>query len=87
MFTNPRVLVLDEATSSLDGDLEASISDSISNLHGLTTVVMIAHRLSTIRNADNVVYLSNGKIEAQGSFDEVRRKLSDFDRQARIMGL
>ena len=87
MFTNPYLLVLDEATSSLDGETEASISDAIHALRGTTTVVMIAHRLSTVRNADLVVYMSDGKIVSTGSFDEVRRAVPDFDRQAKLMSL
>ena len=87
MFTRPHLLVLDEATSSLDGETEASISDSIQALRGSTTVVIIAHRLSTVRDADMVVYLSNGKVVATGSFEEVRNAVPDFDHQAKIMGL
>ena len=87
MFTRPNLLVLDEATSSLDGETEASIADAINALRGLTTVVMIAHRLSTVRNADMVVYLSEGKIVAAGTFEEVREAVPDFDRQAKLMGL
>ncbi len=87
MFTRPHLLVLDEATSSLDGETEASISEAIHALRGSTTVVMIAHRLSTVRNADIVVYLSEGKVMATGTFDEVRKAVPDFDRQAKLMGL
>jgi ABC-type multidrug transport system fused ATPase/permease subunit len=87
MFTRPLLLVLDEATSSLDGETEASISDAIHALRGSTTVIIIAHRLSTVRNADIVVYLSNGEVLATGSFDEVRKAVPDFDRQALLMGL
>ena len=87
MFTRPHLLVLDEATSSLDGETEASISAAIHALHGSTTVVMIAHRLSTVRNADIVVYLSQGRIIATGTFDEVREVVPDFDNQAKLMGL
>jgi ABC-type multidrug transport system fused ATPase/permease subunit len=87
MFTRPHLLVLDEATSSLDGETEANISDAIHALRGLTTVVIIAHRLSTIRNADRVVYLSEGKVLATGTFDQVRKAVPDFDHQAKIMGL
>ena len=87
MFTRPLLLVLDEATSSLDGETEASISAAIHELRGSTTVVMIAHRLSTVRNSDIVVYLSEGKIMAKGTFDEVRNAVPDFDRQAKLMGL
>ena len=87
MFTHPHLLVLDEATSSLDGETEASISEAIHALRGLTTVVIIAHRLSTVRNVDKVVYLSNGRALATGTFEEVRKVVPDFDFQAKIMGL
>jgi len=87
MFTKPHLLVLDEATSSLDGETEASISDAIHGLRGSTTVVMIAHRLSTVRNADIVVYMADGKIVATGKFEEVRQVVPNFDRQAKLMGL
>lgn len=87
MFTRPHLLVLDEATSSLDGETEASISEAIHALRGSTTVVMIAHRLSTVRNADIVVYMAKGKVIAIGSFDSVRKAVPDFDRQAKLMGL
>ena len=87
MFTRPHLLVLDEATSSLDGETEANITDAIHDLRGRTTVVMIAHRLSTVRNADIVIYLSKGTVMAMGTFDEVRKALPDFDRQAKLMGL
>jgi ABC-type bacteriocin/lantibiotic exporter with double-glycine peptidase domain len=86
-FTSPRLLVLDEATSSLDGETESAISDAIQELHGTTTVIMIAHRLSTIRKADLVVYMEEGSILARGSFNEVRAKVPNFDHQARLMGL
>lgn len=87
MFTRPHLLVLDEATSSLDGETEANITDAIHDLRGKTTVVMIAHRLSTVRNADIVIYLSNGAVMAMGTFEEVRKALPDFDGQAKLMGL
>jgi ABC-type multidrug transport system fused ATPase/permease subunit len=87
MFTRPLLLVLDEATSSLDAETESSISKAIHALRGSTTVISIAHRLSTVRNADKVVYLSNGKVLAIGTFDEVREAVPDFDRHAKIMGV
>jgi ABC-type multidrug transport system fused ATPase/permease subunit len=87
MFTRPLLLVLDEATSSLDGETEAAISEAIHELRGSATVVMIAHRLSTVRNADLVVYMADGKILATGTFDEVREAIPYFDRQAKLMGL
>ena len=87
MFTRPHLLVLDEATSSLDGETEANITDAIHDLRGKTTVVMIAHRLSTVRNADIVIYLSKGIVMAVGTFDQVRNAVPDFDHQAKLMGL
>ncbi len=87
MFTKPQLLVLDEATSSLDGETEANISDAIQAMRGTVTVVMIAHRLSTVRNADVLVYLEDGKIRSVGTFEEVRSQVPDFDRQAQLMGL
>jgi len=87
MFTKPHLLVLDEATSSLDGETEASISAAIHALRGSTTVLMIAHRLSTVRNADIVIYMASGIVHSIGTFEEVRAAVPDFDRQARLMGL
>lgn len=87
MFTKPHLLVLDEATSALDGTTEAEISEAIYALRGSTTVVMIAHRLSTVRDADIVVYMSEGRVLATGSFEQVRASIPDFDQQAKVMGL
>jgi ABC-type multidrug transport system fused ATPase/permease subunit len=87
LFTKPKLLVLDEATSALDGGTEESISTDIQNLKGSTTVVLIAHRLSTVRDADLVLYMDKGEILARGTFEEVRNAVSDFDRQAKLMGL
>ena len=87
LYTNPKLLVLDEATSSLDGQTEADISSSILELRGKVTIVIIAHRLSTVLNADRICYLEEGKIVAQGTFQEVRKLVPDFDTQAKLMGL
>ena len=87
MFTNPKLLVLDEATSSLDAETEASVSAAIQTLRGGTTILMIAHRLATVRSADLVIYISDGQILAQGSFGEVREAVPDFDKQAKLLGL
>jgi len=87
LFTKPKLLVLDEATSALDAEIESSISKTIFAMKKNVTVVTIAHRLSTIRGADKVVYLENGEIKATGSFEEVRSKVTNFDLQAKLMGL
>jgi ABC-type multidrug transport system fused ATPase/permease subunit len=87
LYTNPKLIVLDEATSSLDADTEAQISNSLLNLKGNTTLIVIAHRLATVKNADKVIYLNEGKIQAVGSFQEIREKVIDFDSQAKLLGL
>jgi ABC-type multidrug transport system fused ATPase/permease subunit len=87
MLTKPRLLVLDEATSSLDGETEADISLAINALRGSTTILMIAHRLSTVREADLVVYMEEGRIVSLGTFEEVRSAVPKFQIQAKLMGL
>jgi len=87
LYTKPKLLVLDEATSSLDGKSEFDISESIQELKGKVTIIVVAHRLSTVRNADRIVYMSEGKIVATGTFDELRISNPDFDSQAKLMGL
>jgi ABC-type multidrug transport system fused ATPase/permease subunit len=66
LYNNPAVLVLDEATSSLDVDTEREVMRSIEELQGSTTVLIIAHRYSTIENCDYLYKLEKGKIVAQG---------------------
>jgi ABC-type multidrug transport system fused ATPase/permease subunit len=85
MFTNPRLLVLDESTSSLDGLTEALITETILSLHGSVTVIMIAHRLSTIKNVDLLVYMEDGKIISSGSFDTIIKQVPDFEKQIKLM--
>lgn len=87
MFTKPKLLVLDEATSALDGQTESEISDAIQSLKGRVTLILIAHRLTTVMTADQIIYLEEGYIRAQGTFDEVRKTVPDFDKQAKLMGL
>jgi len=87
MFTKPKLLVFDEATSSLDGQTEFDIGQSVKALHGSVTVVMIAHRLSSVRDADKLIYMEEGEIKAIGSFERVRKLVPDFDKQATLMGL
>lgn len=85
LFTNPKLLVLDEATSSLDGMTEQGISNAVEALSGDVTVVIIAHRLTTVRNVDQVVYLDKGKILSTGTFDVVRNQVPDFNAQAKLI--
>ena len=87
IYTNPKMLVLDEATSSLDGKTELDVSEAIFLLRGKITIILIAHRLSTVIKADRIAYLSAGKILSIGNFDQLKAAIPDFADQAKLMGL
>jgi ATP-binding cassette, subfamily B, bacterial PglK len=87
LYTNPELLVMDEATSAMDGQTEAEVSSAIKGLKRKVTLIVVAHRLSTVRDADQVVYIDQGEIKARGTFDEVRNQVPDFATQADLMGL
>jgi ABC-type multidrug transport system fused ATPase/permease subunit len=87
LVTEPNLLVMDEATSSLDSETEARVSTSIQQLHGQVTLLVVAHRLSTVRMADRIIYMDGGKVIAEGNFEELRAAVPNFDKQARLMGL
>ena len=87
LYTMPMLLILDEATSSLDAETEQAISNSILKLKGQVTLVVIAHRLSTIKEADIVHYLDKGELIGSGTFEELRNIIPSFNSSASIMGL
>lgn len=87
LYQEPILLVLDEATSSLDAESEYEVSKSLELLRGQVTTLVIAHRLSTVQKCDQVIYLENGRFIAQGTFDELRDSIPNFDRQAELMGI
>jgi len=70
-ITNPRILILDEATSSIDTDSEILIQKAIEKMTDDRTSLVIAHRLSTIRNADNIIVMNLGEIVEQGTHEEL----------------
>lgn len=71
LFKDPELLIFDEATSSLDGQSEAYVQDSIDKLHGQRTIVIIAHRLSTMRRCDWLYVFADGAVIEQGGFNEL----------------
>ena len=77
---NPRILILDEATSSVDTHTEKLIQEAIANLIKGRTTFAIAHRLSTLRRADRLVVLDEGKIAEVGSHAELMKKKGHFYR-------
>lgn len=79
LYKNPNLLILDEATSSLDTESEQFIQKSIDSLKGEMTVVIIAHRLSTIKNSDLIFVIEKGKILESGSYDDLT-----LDRKSRF---
>src|SRR6476619_1688054 len=71
ILANPKILILDEATSSLDSESEALIQDGLKALRAGRTTFVIAHRLSTIRSADQILVLEHGEIVERGTHDEL----------------
>ena len=74
------MLILDEATSALDNVTEHEITETLRGLSGSLTILIVAHRLSTVRHADNLVFLQDGHVEAQGTFALLRDQNLDFAR-------
>ena len=71
LFKEVDLLIFDEATSALDSETEKSIQENIESLKGSCHIILIAHRLSTVKNADEILVMNNGLIEASGSFSEL----------------
>ncbi len=77
----PEVMILDEATANIDTETEVLIQDSLEKMMNIGTLLIVAHRLSTIQHADNIIYLSHGRIVEQGSHREL------LEKQGRYYGL
>ena len=78
LYTNPKLIVFDEATSSLDVLTEREITNSLLSLKGEATIIVIAHRLSTVVNADVIYYIDNGFLVASGNFDNLQKLVPGF---------
>ena len=83
LYQNPQLLVLDEATSALDNITEKAVIDSVNNLDNITTI-MVAHRLSSVKNCDNIFLLENGKLKAQGTYNELYQSDEIFRKMTQI---
>ena len=79
LLQQPSLLILDEATSALDRDNEQRIRQSLERLHGDLTVVVIGHRLPTLEHADQVLQFDQGRIVAQGSWQQVKHRNENID--------
>ncbi len=80
ILKNAPILIFDEATSSLDTNLEKAIQSSLEKLIKNKTTFIVAHRLSTIRNADRIIVLSNGRIVEQGSHDKLFQQKGEYSK-------
>lgn len=87
LYRNKKILIFDEATSSLDSETEKEIQKSIMSLHGVATIIIIAHRLSTIRNVDCIHVLENGAIVESGTYNELCQKNGSFARMIKTQFL
>ena len=87
LYSNPDVLILDEATSSLDLKTEDEICNVINSLKGKKTVIVIAHRLSTIKYTDKIVFMEGGKISHTAPFEELINNSPSFRQFVEISNL
>lgn len=80
LYRQPRFLFLDEATSALDNETERRLTSTLESLSRDITVIVVAHRLSTVKNADRLAFLEEGRVVAQGTFEEVQQLSPTFSR-------
>ena len=83
-YNNAEVLVLDEATSYLDGITEKMIMDAVHDFSGKKTIIIIAHRLTTVKQCDLIYLMENGKIIDQGTYNDLATRNIKFKRMAEI---
>ena len=74
IYHNPKVLIFDESTSSLDNLTEKEVMNSINNLGDEMTIILIAHRISTLSQCDQIFLIENGELKDQGTFNDIIKK-------------
>ena len=81
LISKPRLILFDEATSSLDGQTEYEITEAMQKLRGKVTFIAIAHRLSTVKNVDRLFYIESGRVISSGTFSELKAAIPHFEQQ------
>ncbi len=84
LYKNPEILILDEATSSLDVEVENEITQMLKKMKREKTIIAIAHRLSTLKFCDRLIYLKDGEIVDSGAFKELSEKYPDFEKLIKL---
>lgn len=87
LYRNPEILILDEATSSLDLKVEHEITDMLNNLKNKKTIIAIAHRLSTLKTCNKLLYIKDGRLVDIGTFKELSEKYEDFDNLVKLSSI
>jgi ABC-type multidrug transport system fused ATPase/permease subunit len=83
ILMNPKILIADEATSSLDAESEFHVQEALDRLMNGRTVLVVAHRLSTVKNADNVIVIERGRVVEQGTHDALLKKSGSYAKLVR----
>lgn len=84
LYTDSKLIIFDEATSSLDGLTEEAVIQSINNIQNIKTVVIVAHRLASIKKCHQIYFIEKGKILDQGTYDELIKRNDLFRKMAKI---
>lgn len=84
LYSEPDILILDEATSSLDLETESEICAKLNELKGEKTIIVIAHRISTIKSADRIIFLENGQITGNAPYEELISQNAEFKKLAEL---
>lgn len=87
LYRESEILILDEATSSLDVETEHEITKMLDSLKGEKTIIAIAHRLSTLKSCDRLIYLKEGQVVDTGSFNELAERHADFEKLIKLSSL